>query len=155
MQTEGITERRDVPNEPGEWFEIRKLSWHELKQAREARSAAVMGTVRSMGGEVMAALPRRCKSCGEEKHAGDCPPPGDREDASAADPTNPYDQEVILYAGIASWSYQPALNKENRTKLINGIDEPTADWLFREIVAYNTIPKGEAAKNETRPSSSS
>lgn len=146
-QTEGITERLEVPGEPDQWIEIRKLSWHDLKKAREARQDNVLGTLRTMGGDVVKSLPGRCRECGEEKHDGDCPPPEERKDASAADPTNEYDQETILHAGVVSWSYEPALTKENRIARINGLDEPTGKWLHEQLVARNTTPKGDERKN--------
>lgn len=144
MLTKGITDKRDIPHEPGEWIEIRKLSWIDLDDAREARQAAVFGNVKAMGGEVMAALPKRCKKgCGEEKHDGACPPPEERADDSAADPTNEYDQNIMLHRGIVAWSYEEPSSGAN----IDTLDEVTAHWIHGELVVYNTVPKGDEQKN--------
>lgn len=140
MLTIGITDRRDIPHEPGEWMEFRKLSWKQLQDAREARQEAVFGKVKQMGSEVMGALPKTCRRCGEEKHDGPCPPAEQRADASAADPTNEYDRDTLLHAGIVQWSYEEGVTDAT----IDELDEPTAAWAHAEIVAYNTVPKGEA-----------
>lgn len=143
MLTKGITDKRDIPHEPGEWIEIRKLSWKQLDGSRDARQASVFGNVKAMGAEVMGALPQRCRRCGEDKHKGQCPAPEDRADASAADPTNDYDQGSMLHAGIVAWSYEEPPSQAN----IDTLDEVTAAWVFAEIVAYNTVPKGDEQGN--------
>jgi hypothetical protein len=143
MLTIGITDRRDIPHEPGEWIEIRKLSWKQLADARKVRQEVVFSSVRAMGGEVINALPKRCGQCGEEKHEGACPPPEQRTDASAADPTNEYDRGTLLHTGIVAWSYDKPANVGN----IDELDDVTAAWATAEIVAYNTVPSEEERKN--------
>ncbi len=144
MLTIGITDKREIPHEPGEWIEIRKLSWKQLANARKERQEAVFATVRAMGGEVLNSLPSRCsKGCGEEKHKGNCPPPEERADPSAADPTNEFDIATLLHVGIVAWSYEQAANVGN----IDELDDVTAKWAAAAIVAYNTTPSEGERKN--------
>ena len=151
MLTIGITKQVAIPHEKGEWIEIRKLSWKQLDDARKMRQEAVFSTVRAMGGEVMAALPKTCRRCGEEKHDGACPSQAERAAAAASDPMNDYDRATLLHAGIVKWSYQEVLTEA----AIDQLDEVTAAWAAEEILAYNTTPSEEERKNVTRPSSSS
>ena len=144
MLTIGITDKLDIPHEPGEWIEIRKLSWKHLADARKGRQETVFATVRAMGGEVLNALPSRCsKGCGEEKHDGACPPPAERADPSATDPTNEFDIETLLQSAIIAWSYEEPVSRET----VNDLNEPTTKWLAGEIVRLNTAPSEGERKN--------
>ena len=145
MLTSGITDTLEIPHEPGQTITIRKLPWKQLAKARKARKKGVFSDVKDMGADVLAALPSRCaKGCGEEKHKGDCPPVEERSNLAEADPTEEFDQDTLLHAGITEWTYEKdgkgvPCNEAN----INDMDEVTAKWAFAEIVKFNTAPSEE------------
>ena len=144
MLTSGITETLDTPHEPGQTITIRKLSWKQLNKARKARRKGVFSDVKDMGSEVLAALPSRCaKGCGDEKHKGACPTVEDRVDPAATDPTDEYDQDTLLHVGITAWSYEENATEAN----VDMLDEPTAKWVFAEVVRFNTRPTEEKKGN--------
>lgn len=125
----GITKRlteADGPVDPGEWFEIRKLSAKQLKKAGKAKEHDAADTAKSFGGDVMAAI-RSAKDSDEVKQA-------------QADPLNNYDQWELLYAGIAEWSYEKVkLNPRS----IDDLDEEITTFLAREIVTFSLPQRTE------------
>lgn len=50
------TKRLDIPEEPGEWVEIKKLPWPVLDAAREVRTKTVLANARAMGAELWQSL---------------------------------------------------------------------------------------------------
>ena len=68
---------------------------------------------------------------------------GERPDANA-DPANTFDRALVLQSGLVSWSYSDKPTPED----IDGLDEATVDWLFREIIAFSGPPSEEALKND-------
>lgn len=120
----GQTLRLDIPHEPGEWVEIKKLPWGLLDGAREARTRAVILRAKDMGPELMASL----------RDAGK------REDVqeALADEVNEYDRGFLFEHAIAAWSYDAPVSD------VADLDEVTADWLAREIVQFNSRRRTDA-----------
>lgn len=117
------TRRVEIPHEPGEWLELRQLTWRQLKAAKAARQMEVLQSVRTLGGDLLRDLQQMSQG------------------AAAGDPTAEYDQATVLSAGIAAWSYAEAVSPE----AIDQLDPATADWALRELVVLT--PQGEEAKN--------
>jgi hypothetical protein len=122
-----ITKRIDVPSESGQWIEIRMLSWLTLDKARKERLKDIAGM-----SDVFAAF-RTLAANGAIESA---------KTVADDDPMEAYDKRTLLGHGIAAWSYGDTVNPED-------LDEHTADWAARQILAY-TVP-GEA---EVKASSS-
>lgn len=117
------TRRVEIPHEPGEWLELRQLTWRQLKAAKAARQMEVLQSVRTLGGDLLRELQQMSQG------------------AAAGDPLAEYDQATVLIAGIAAWSYAEAVSPE----AIDQLDPATADWALRELVGLT--PQGEEAKN--------
>jgi hypothetical protein len=106
--------RLDIPHEPGQWVEIRRLSWSEL------------------------------------------PSPNLRM-------VNVNDFIAALFkASVAAWSYDVAPSAEivredgSKASATACLDDPTSDWLLREINALNSHAEREHDEgNATAPSISS
>lgn len=124
----GKTERVVIPHESEHWIEVRALSWRQLQNAKEERTDQTFKKIRSMGGEVFASMQGK----------------GSSPDVAAAmkDPTNDYDQQMILRNGIVAWSYDEALNWD----AIDDLDPETSDWAFREILRFSGVIKDEEAR---------
>ena len=123
--------RRDIPHEPGEWIEFRPLGWLDLERARTAQTSRVLRNAREMGAEVFSSLTDR-----------------ERPAETAADPLAGYDRWELLSASIAGWSYADRLNKDAIARL----DEQTALWAAREVLALSEPPTEEQLKNSALPS---
>lgn len=119
----GQTTRLDIPGEPGEWVEIKKLPWGLLDGAREARTNAVIERAKLMGSEMMASL--------RDIKTADATP----------DPLNDYDRGFLLRHAVQAWSYDAELPDG-----VEDLDEDTAEWLAREIVAFNRRQRTEAER---------
>jgi len=109
---------------------IQKLSGKALADARQARIAASMAFVQSLGG---AAFGRELAAA----TAG-------REDAAEVtaggdDPLRKYDRLTVLAKGVTAWTYDEPLAR------VDDLDEQAADFLFRAILDL-TLPNGDAEK---------
>lgn len=122
-----ITEERAVPHEPGQSFTFRRLGWQALAEAGEARKRASFNDLKAMGGELFQALQTVDRT----------------EQAQAeADPLTFYDRRTLLVAGIKGWSYEFPVNAET----IAGLDDETAEWAAREILAISKPSQEQRAE---------
>lgn len=112
----------EIPHEPGEWMELRALTWRQLKAAKAARQTEVLQSVRTLGGDLLRDLQQMSQG------------------TAGGDPLAEYDQATVLIAGIAAWSYAEAVSPA----AIDQLDPATADWALRELVGLT--PQGEEAK---------
>lgn len=121
--TRHITRQIEVPHEPGQFFVVRKLSWQQLEEAQEARVDATLRRLAETG-KAFASLRDL------------------RADAAVADPDplNAFDRATLLRHGVVAWSYDAEVTPETLADL----DEPTAAWAAREILALATAPRSEA-----------
>lgn len=117
------TRRVEIPHEPGEWLELRALTWRQLKAAKAARQTEVLQSVRTLGGDLLRDLQQMSQG------------------AASGDPLAEYDQATVLVAGIAAWSYAEAVSPA----AIDQLDPATADWALRELVGLTA--RGEETKN--------
>lgn len=126
-----VTRRAEIPHEPGEWVEIRRLSWRQLEKASDLQTNASLARMRALGGDLLGAL--RSSSSQQQ-----------------ADPAASYDRAFVLNAGIVRWSYDVPVSPES----IDLLDEETAAWVFREILALHKPRTEEEQKNGSSPSTS-
>lgn len=136
MALVGKTARRvDIPHEPGEWMEIRRLSWAELEAASDAQTDAQIARVKAMGGDVFQLI----QSVVTQEQA-----------AAARQAAASYDRAAVLEKGIVRWSYAEDLTPDN----IALLDEDTAAWAFEQILALGKPRTEEEQKNDSSPSTS-
>lgn len=114
------TKRLDIPHEPGEYIEIRMLSARKREEAHDAKMQSI---IRALSGG--ADLFKSAMESGPDE-------PKAEKDPSEKDPLTSFDKWMILRAGIVSWSY----NAKVRPDTIDDLDEETADWAAREILAF-------------------
>jgi len=114
----------DIPHEPGEWMELKKLSWRQLALAADIQTDETIGRLKKMGSDLF-------KSLSNEKAKQD------------ADLKLQYDRGFVLEAGISRWSYDAEVTKES----IETLDEKTAKWAFEEILSLNEPLSADERKN--------
>lgn len=123
MLVGNTTYRRDIPHEPGEWIMFKLLSWRALEEARTRRQNDAL---RSFAGvaDVVAQLSSV-----------------KREDVQAADEdrATQFDRATLLRKGIAAWSYDAPVDDA----ALDDLDEVTAEWAVREIIALHTRTEEE------------
>jgi 23S rRNA U2552 (ribose-2'-O)-methylase RlmE/FtsJ len=117
-------QRVDIPHEPGEWMEIKKLSWRQLVLAADIQTDETISRLKKIGGDLF-------KSLTTEKAKQE------------TDSSLKYDRGFVLEAGICRWSYDADVNKEN----IENLDEQTAKWAFDAITGLNKPLTDEERKN--------
>jgi len=115
-----ITKKIDVPHEPGEWFEIKKLSWRQLEKAENINLEKTLKQFKDVDPGLMQGFAQ-----------------GDDQEKKAKAGTD-YDRATILQKGIKAWSYDAEVNAEN----IDDLDEQTAEWAMNEIMEF-TKPRSE------------
>jgi len=128
----GQVKRLDIPDEPGEWVEIKKLPWGLLEGARQKRTDVVIERTRAWGAEMFEML-RGVQSS---------------DVTAAADPTNEYDRGFLLRHAVQAWSYDAEL-----PDAVEELEEETADWLAKEIVSFNSRVRTEAEQLDAMPPS--
>lgn len=134
MITRGVTERREIPHEPGEFFEIKLLSWQELEHARDTRSRKSLANIRDMGQEVYGAIQRAAENA----------------TATPVDRTieDNYDRMALLTAGIAGWSYAEPVSADT----LGQLDETTAHWAMTAVLGVTFMRGADERKNADAPS---
>jgi hypothetical protein len=125
--TARITKRLDVPHEPGQWIQIRKLPGRKLREATDVQQRAAFGYVSVLGKDGMEAV----KSVTPEQIA-----------AFQRSPSSAFDRGVLLRAAVVAWSYSDKPTPDE----IEDLDLETEAWLADEVVLLSKPPKDEAAE---------
>ena len=124
MLTNTVTRRLDIPHEPGQWIEIRMLSWKQLDDAREVRFKKVMDRLDGVDTSIL--------------------PDVDNDDkGDDADEDAPYDRLTIFNAAVWEWTYEDEVSDTT----LQNLDDVTAEWLEEEILALST--RKEEEKNDS------
>lgn len=127
------TYRREIPHEPGQWFEFRPLTGGERDAASESRLRQLLPLVKELE-----ALTNRPAA----------------EDA-ADDPAVAYDKEMLIRFGVVNWSYDEPCDDENKAQL----DARTREWAAGVIAGDNSRSedekKGSAVSSSTGQSQES
>lgn len=127
MLTSQTTKRLDVPHEPGQWVEIRKLNWRALREASQVQQREASAYLQQLGDlarpTVDAITPEQIR-------------------AYHASPTAGFDPATLLRRGIVAWSYSEKPTAEQ----IDDLDEPLADWLVLQIALLARPPRDEVAE---------
>ncbi len=118
------TRKVDIPHEPGEWMELKKLSWRQLALAADIQTDETIGRLKKLGGDLFKALTNE-------------------KAKQELNPALQYDRGFVLEAGISRWSYDVKVTKET----IETLDEETAKWAFEEILDLNKPLSEEERKN--------
>jgi hypothetical protein len=113
---------------------IQKLSWKSLRKAEEAKSDAALGHLAKMG-NAAGAIQERADARHKDRELDDT---AKREMRYAA-----YDRDVVLRAGIKSWTAD-----EKLPGAIDFLEEAAANKIFRAIVDLS-LPPLDAAVEET------
>jgi hypothetical protein len=121
----GKTQRLDAPDGSG-WIQISALGWLDLDTARTKRLNELAQTMKSFKD---LALP----SAGE---------------GAKPDPLMMYDRRYLLLHGITEWSYGDPIDVE-------ALDQPTAEWAAREILAFSVPGETEMGKASSRSTDTS
>lgn len=133
-----VVAKLDIPHEPGEWVEVRKLNHKTLARAAAVRSEAGISSMKALGAELLTAL-RQARD--EVKEAVTAPVTVDA-----------YDRDLVLQGGVVRWSYAQPVTPES----LGDLDDVTAKWLASEIVTRSVAgPSAETVGNATAPSTAS
>jgi len=122
--------RKEVPNEPGCWFELRQVSGDELDEAQARFQQRTMTMEISQGmAQAMTNIPRGTQD--------------------AVDLTvERCDKGTLLRYGLVGWG-GPGYDGEPCNDQRKGkLDAGTRDWAAAEIFRLSYITKGEASRSE-------
>jgi len=127
-------ERIDIPHEEGHWFELRKLSWKNLRKARKKQEEEQREIAKAFGAEFLAVL---------TKGGSDAEDKARRLIRKQQYDVSNYDMETLLFHGVASWSYEEPVTPE----ALSDLDERTAVWAAQAIIDLTKPPSEEEEKN--------
>ena len=119
--TKGVTRKVSIPHEEGSWLDLAQLSYRQLAEARRAKLDDTLGLLRAMKDLTL-------------------PQP---DATQQADALNAYDIGVLLRHGIAAWSYGAEVTADD-------LDERTAQWAAREILAFSLPDETALGKAPSR-----
>lgn len=129
-----ITDKVEIPHEPGNYFIFRQLSGVEVDDAREARSRKILQKINSVDRETMAAFR-------ENKDEAVVLP-------TEIPPKDLYDWEYMIEKAVVGWEgpdYNDiAVDGENKTLL----DAKTREWAVDYICEKNFIPLVKSTTSE-------
>lgn len=133
----GVTKELEVPDEPEAKVVIKRLSWIQLQASREAGLAALakQAAMLTAGGARDAVREARAALTPEEmaKKVAD----------AQADTMGSHDTMTLLRHGIKSWTYSEKVDPDV-------LDEKTATWIAKEILAFSEPSEGDVGKALSR-----
>ena len=115
MLTGNRTRRVDIPDEEGQWVELRELSGRQLRRVKKAKLSETIANAKEMGPEMMQSISEVNREEVEE---------------AARDPLAEYDIDKLLEEGIVDWSYDAEVN----TDTIGQLDKKTEEFLAMQLV---------------------
>lgn len=130
LHTEPI--RKEIPHEPGQWMDLRRLPWKKLKKARKKQEKENREVIKDFGAEFLRVL----RDGGDEEKAR-------RVLEKQQYHVSNFDIETLLQDGIAAWSYDHELTPAN----LGELDERTAQWAAQALIDLIKPPDEEAVKN--------
>lgn len=128
MLTKDQRKRVEIPHEPGAWMVLRPLPWPLLEAAASERTRRQTAAATELMSSIMSAEERReAMAAAQAQNRQD----GVQAPTAPPDPADVWDRRIVLRAGIVEWSYGDPFDPD----LIDDLDEQTADWAFRTILA--------------------
>lgn len=123
---------------------LRKLSGASLEKASEARQLSIATMTSHLGPEVVEQYQREREAKEAQRKAGTL----EEEKKDPKDRHVSYSRQSVLHAGVHDWDLKDEKGRSVRVTpdRIDDLDEPTADFLFHEILELSLPP--EAAKKE-------
>lgn len=139
------TKRVNIPHEAGEWMELRRLTFGEMKQLSEESLQGYFEALEELPQKVLEARlkldrdeQRKREAAAKKKgvDAASSPP-------AATDPLAGRNLEMILQFGIMAWSYVDAEGAPVPVGplTVAALDEVTADWAARAIMLFDSAEK--------------
>lgn len=122
--------REDIPHEPGQWMELRALTWPELEKAKKIKQSATFADLGEIGPDTLKQLQGLSTDAVSE---------------ALTDPLASLDVLTVLTAGVLRWSYGADVTVAN----IERLDSETAQWAAKQIVQ---APNAEQRKNSSNGS---
>ena len=113
--TTNVTDKVELPHEPGEHVMIRMLSWRQLEDARRERSRAAMTAMDGVDTELLKGV------------LADLPDTKEERDEIVT--STEYDRGALLRFGITSWSYDEEVTHDT----IDDLDEVTSEFVATAI----------------------
>ncbi len=120
MLTKSITKRIELPAEPGEWIEVRPLSWRDLQGAREARQHEAIRKAIDLGSAL-----KDLSGIAQDRQ------PNTPVEPKAEDT---YDVGYLLHRAIVDWSYGEPVTEE----AVDSLDQKTVDVVLDELLPKTT-----------------
>ena len=117
---------------------IQKLSGRSLDRAKDARSAAQLGSLRAASRDLLQVMKSDQVEAAAEKLAAQRAKEQADPKAKAQARFEAYDREHVLLAGIVRWSCEAAVHLSPES--IGDLDEQAAQQLHEEILTLSLPP---------------
>ena len=137
-----ITKTVTTPSDPQYDVVIRRLSGRKLEKAQMAVMFGGVDLMQKVGG---ADVMRQIQTLGGAEAV---------RRSGETNPSQRYDRTEVLRAGIVTWattgSAQPdgLASDDDRAALVDDLEEPVADFLFREVLRLSRVAVTEADVEE-------
>ena len=124
---------QDVPlvSDPSITVTVRKLSWLQLKSARQASVRESAKGLADMGGATFVREMRELNATADHN---------DTDDTATPDPLTQYDMHTVLVCGVRAWTSPAAVTPE----ALDDLELSDAEGLARAILALSLPTRTEA-----------
>jgi hypothetical protein len=143
--------RTPVPHEPGEWLDLRRLTFGEMKELHEGSLRSYFDDLAELPQPVIEAQLKLEKDAQKKRASAKvkAKPP-----AEQGDPLAGLNLEMILQFGVMAWSYVDGDGApvEVTPLTIAALDEVTADWAARAIMLMDAQKDDDGPLGGSSPS---
>lgn len=138
MLIDSLPVQREIPHEPGNYFDFRRLNWVQLEKASKAKEHETFANLRVMGAEFVTQL-REIK--GESDN-----------DDRVTEALQGFDRATLLAESLIAWTGPNYDGQELNAENIGRLDPETAEWAARGAYMISVIHDKDAAEKNASDS---
>lgn len=116
MLTKGMTKRLELPHEPGQWIEVRELSFMAIRRAKEKAMLDQSRFLKELKPFLDDDVEERATEAASK--------------ARKRDPLLDYDLGVLMQEAVIAWSYDDKVTRES----VLWLDQRTAEYVARAVI---------------------
>lgn len=123
-----VSSQIEIPNEPGQWMQFRRLNTRRLAECGEKRHMDALNKMKALGADGLALIRDAVANRKEDDPKNEAP----------SNPLDAFDRDLLLRYGIAAWSYDANISTELESE-DGGLDSLTSDWAATQILKFNGL----------------
>lgn len=126
MLVNSLSEKIDIPHEPGAWIQVKPLTFAARESARQKAKLRMYEEMRAVSA-MAASLPDDVRKRSAEK--------AESAEPKERDLLAEYDADTVVDGALAAWSYDEEIGKPSEQ-----LDAATLEWAALTILERNVRP---------------